>query len=362
MRFGIIGCGRIAQKHLSSLAAIPEAELVAVSDIVFQSMERAEEQYRTLGKPAARLQKYTDYRLLLADPKVEVAVIATASGLHAPIAKAALYAGKHIVVEKPMTLSLKEADEIIALAHAQKRTVLVCHQLRYRPIMQTIKRYVEQQALGHIYLGVVSMRIHRPASYYSAAPWRGSWRDDGGMLLNQGIHMVDLLQWFLGDVTTVYGDMAKGPIDKETEDVALGLLTFASGAKGMIEANTVTYPQNMEYAISLFGEQGTLSIGGPQMDVIYRWACREQTDREEQIAELAKIKDEHVTMYRDLMEKIGRGSTDVLVHAREGKKTLETIFAMYQSSVTSRPVLLPLADFATAQLSDFMKESGWLAR
>ncbi|HZG15554.1 MAG TPA: Gfo/Idh/MocA family oxidoreductase [Candidatus Bathyarchaeia archaeon] len=360
MRFGLIGCGRISQKHLSSLAAIAGAELVAVSDVVPESMDRAEQQFLALTGRSGSIKKYVEYGSLLADPEVEVAIVAASSGQHAKIAKAALYAGKHVVLEKPMTLSLKEADDIISLAAARERTVLVCHQLRYRPIMQTIKKYVENRSLGQIHLGVVSMRIHRPAEYYQAAPWRGSWREDGGMLLNQGIHMVDLLQWFLGEITTVYGDIRKGPIEKETEDVALGLLTFASGAKGMIEANTVTYPSNLEYSLSLFGEHGTLSIGGPQMDQIYRWAYKNQIESEEHIALLAKQKNEHVMMYQDLIDSIQQGSKEVLIHAREGKKALETIFALYQSAVTARPVVLPLHQFETAQLSDIMKTTGWL--
>lgn len=361
MRFGLIGCGRIAQKHLTSLAAIPEAELVAVSDLVPENMERAVKQYQSGKQQDTSIRTYADFGSLLADSEVEVVIIATSSGLHASIARAALVVGKHIVLEKPMTLSLKDADDLIALAESQQRKVLVCHQLRYRPIMQAIKRHVEAQALGQIYLGVITMRIHRPTSYYAAAPWRGSWREDGGMLLNQGIHMIDLLQWFLGDVTTVYGDMTKGPIEKETEDVALGLLTFANGAKGMIEANTVTYPENMEYSLALFGEHGTLAIGGPQMDQIHRWAYKDQTESEEQASRLAKQKDEHITMYRDLLHAISQKTEQVLVHAREGRKALETIFSIYQSAVTSREVALPLSQFSTAQLSDIMKTTGWLS-
>nr|WP_277603141.1 Gfo/Idh/MocA family oxidoreductase [Brevibacillus sp. SYP-B805] len=227
--------------------------------------------------------------------------------------------------------------------------------------MQTIKSYVERGALGDIYLGVVSMRIHRPATYYTEAPWRGSWKEDGGMLLNQGIHMIDLLQWFLGDVKTVYGDVAKGPLAKETEDVALGLLTFAGGSKGMIEANTVTYPRNLEYAISLFGEKGTIAIGGLQLDQIRRWECQEQWHTAEEIARLAQEKNEHAAMYQDLADAVANRTGGVLVDGREGRKALETIFALYQSAVTSRPVTLPLPDFRTSDMKSSLQKDGGLS-
>jgi UDP-N-acetyl-2-amino-2-deoxyglucuronate dehydrogenase len=357
LRFGIIGCGRIAERHIASIASIKEASLVAVSDIVVENMAKAESQYHVQAEVDDPLRKYKDYQVLIADPDVDVVVVASLSGLHAEMARAALRAGKHVVLEKPMTLSLGEADELIALAEAQKRTLLVCHQLRYRPIMQTIKTYLERQALGRIYLGVVTMRIHRSADYYTAASWRGSWREDGGMLLNQGIHMVDLLQWFLGDVKTVVGDLLKGPIPKETEDVALGLLTFENGAKGMIEANTITYPNNLDYSLTLFGETGTISIGGPQLDRIDRWACHEQWHGEERLAALAQEKDEHHAMYRDLMDTLSDRKSDVLIHGREGRRALETIFAIYQSAAMSQPVTLPLTDFRTADLRNSLKRS-----
>lgn len=352
MRFGIIGCGRIAEKHIATLSQIPEISLVALSDLYETTMERAEALYqeKMQGKVVPPISKYQEYRALLADENVEVVIIATSSGLHSSIAKEALYAGKHLVLEKPMTLSLKEADDLIALAAALNRTLLICHQLRYRPIMQKIKQYVDTQALGSIYLGVTNLRIFRPHAYYEAAPWRGSWREDGGMLLNQGIHMIDLLQWFLGDVKTVYGDISKGPLKKETEDVAIGLLTFANGAKGMIEANTITYPNNMEYGISLFGEHGTISIGGAQLERIYRWQCAACTETEAELTQLAAVKDEHLRMYRDFLQQLSTGSSTALIDGREGKKALETIFALYQSAVTSRPVTLPLPSFSTADM------------
>ena len=360
IRFGLIGCGRIAQLHLKTLARLAEARLCAVSDIDRQKMTRAEQLYagyrqkRLEGKDSALVcRHYTDYRRLLQDKNIDVVIICTLSNLHADIVRQALKAGKHVIVEKPLALSLKEADEIIALARKEQRHVLVCHQLRYRPLMLKIKQLLEEEALGTMYLGVVSIRICRPASYYAAAPWRGTWLKDGGMLVNQGIHFIDLLQWFLGDIDEVYAEISKGNIPKETEDVALGLMKFTNSARGVIEANTLTYPNNMGYSLSLFGEKGTISIGGERLNQVVRWSVEGRQEALADMRDLAKDDREHEYMYRDFLEVLAGEKENVLINASEGKKALETIFGLYHSVLKHRPQKLPLETFDISKMKGF---------
>lgn len=350
--FGIIGCGRIAERHLRTLARCKEARLIAVSDVAEERMEQAEALWQQTTGSCATLAKSTDYRVLLADPSVQTVIISTLSGMHAEMAKAALLMGKHIVLEKPMTLSLKDADEIIELAAAQQRFVQVCHQLRYRPIMKKIKEIIATGALGRIYMGSATLRINRSSNYYSEASWRGTWLQDGGMLLNQGIHVIDLLQWFLGGVQCVYGELSNGNIRKETEDIALGILTFENGAKGIIEANSVTLPNNLENSISIFAEKGTICIGGTSLNKLERWHMEETAISTDEAMKLMDDTDEHLYMYQSFIDAVLGQNHPTLIDAIEGKRALEIIFAQYISSIKGNPQTLPIDSFSTNMMKD----------
>jgi UDP-N-acetyl-2-amino-2-deoxyglucuronate dehydrogenase len=352
--FGIIGCGRIAERHLRTLARCREARLVAVSDVSVERMEHLEALWRQTEDSYATLAKSTDYHVLLADPSVQTVIISALSGMHAEMAKTALRAGKHIVLEKPMTLSLRDADEIIELAAAQRRFVQVCHQLRYRPIMKKIKEIIASGALGRIHMGSATLRINRSSHYYSEASWRGTWSQDGGMLLNQGIHVIDLLQWFLGDVRSVYGELSNGNLRKETEDIALGILTFENGAKGIIEVNSVTLPNNLENAISIFAEKGTICIGGTSLNKLERWHMEEAMVSVDEATKLLDDTDEHLYMYRSFIDAVLGKNHSTLIDASEGKRALEIIFAQYKSSIKGTPQTLPITSFST----NMMKHTG----
>src|SRR5690625_2699538 len=163
-------------------------------------------------------------------------IVALISWLHSEITNQAIIYDKHVIVEKPLALSIQDAEEIIQLAQSRNRKVLVCHQLRYRPLLQKVKQLMKQNYFGKIYLGVISLRLHRAKDYYHFSTWKGSWRKDGGMLVNQGIHLIDVLIWLLGDVESVYGEIATKEQRKETEDIAAGIFSFKDGSKGMVEA------------------------------------------------------------------------------------------------------------------------------
>ncbi|MCC3355665.1 Gfo/Idh/MocA family oxidoreductase [Bacillus timonensis] len=355
IRFGLVGCGYISKKHLHALSRFDDAHLHAVSDLDESRMDEARNFYQTQSGLTHPIKYFKDYEEMLADQQLDAVIISSFSGLHAEMAKKALQFNKHVILEKPMALSIDGSNELIALAQKQKKELMVCHQLRFRPIMQKIKGIIDDGKIGTIYLGVASIRINRSPDYFTSAPWRGKWETDGGMLINQGIHIIDLLQWFLGEVHSVYGEIGYQSTVKETEDVALGILDFKSRAKGIIEANIVTQPNNLGYSLSLFGEKGTICIEGPSLKNIGRWYIEgENTDMEE-LDSLLQDGNEEIYMYDNFIEAVKSENKGVLLDGTEGKKALEIIFGMYQSELSKQPVEFPIYSFSTSD----MKERKW---
>lgn len=345
-RFGLIGCGRIAGSHVSALAKFPQVILFAVSDPIMEHMDRIEAQVERDHLNSGSLKKYTDYRELLLNPDIDVVIIASSTGTHAEIAKQALVAGKHVVLEKPMALSVSEAMDIISLAEATGKTLLICHQMRYRPILRKMKELIEQGSLGEIYYGKVHLRLHRSKEYFLDSPWRGTWAEDGGMLLNQGIHMVDLLVWMLGDVKEVYGIVTRRSDIKEIEDAALGILTFEHQRYGVIEANTISCPHNVGYELSLFGEKGTIILSGPTLNHIVRWQIQDDPIADHELEQLLQDGDDRVYMYQDLLDSL-ENARPVFIDAKGAYKSLEAIFGVYHSSLFRLPIPFPLRSFST---------------
>jgi UDP-N-acetyl-2-amino-2-deoxyglucuronate dehydrogenase len=354
IRLGLIGCGRIADKHIRTIASVSAVRLVAVSDISEERMQSAENAYQGQRGETEAVKKYKDYHALIEDHGVDAVVITTLSGLHARIALAAIHAGKPVMVEKPIALTLREADEIIACSAQLQVPVLVCHQLRYRPLFAELNNYLHGGGFGRMLYGAISLRIRRDADYYASAPWRGSWEHDGGMLTNQGIHLLDLLLWYMGDAESVNGRLIRIPCaNKETEDAAVATIRFAAGPAGVMDANTVSHPGNLEQSLHLFGEKGTVAIGGEAFNRIVRWEIP-GFPRERAEALLADA-SEHQHMYEDFIQAVAYGKKPVM-NAAEGKKGLELIFAIYQSHLEKRSTTLPAGDFSPAE---FRKSEVW---
>lgn len=356
IRMGLIGCGYISKKHIRTLTSIDGIELTAISDIKPTKMGEAIHFYEENGGTNKSITRYTNYKNMLLDPNVDAVIICTLSSLHAEIAKDALRHDKHIVVEKPIALSLKEATEMIQLSERMKKTVLVCHQLRYRPLLQKVKDLLEKGYFGEPYLGVTSIRLNRSQDYYSSATWKGTWGQDGGMLVNQGVHLIDLLVWLMGDITSIYGEIVTKDKRKETEDVGLGLISFDNGAKGIIEANTIIKPKNLGYYLSLFGEKGSICIGGPQFNKLEHCYFEQHPELVEELQELSEELNEHERMYEDFIASI-LTKQPVLVNAEEAKKTMEAIFSVYQSSKMKCPIMFPLEQFSTTDMLENLERN-----
>lgn len=352
IRFGLIGCGYISKKHLQALVECKDAHLIAVSDLNELRMDEAKDFYQTHSGLTHPIKSFIDFEEMLAEQQLDVVIICSFSGLHAKMAKKALQFNKHVILEKPMALSIEEANQIILLAKNQKKELMICHQLRFRPVMQRIKKIIEDGKIGKIHLGVASIRINRTPDYFTSAPWRGKWESDGGMLINQGIHIIDLLQWFLGEVKTVYGEISCQTSLKETEDVALGILDFKAHAKGIIEANIVTQPNNLGYSLSIFGEKGTICIEGPSLNKISRWYIEGEKTEIAELDSLLQDKNEQIYMYENFIEAIKSRNKGVLVDGIEGKKALEIIFAIYQAQISKQVVQLPIHSYSTSDMKE----------
>ncbi|MFD1707822.1 Gfo/Idh/MocA family protein [Siminovitchia sediminis] len=349
IRAGLIGCGYISHKHVRTLSRMTEISLIAVCDIQPGKMKETAALYQSEKSSENEITLYKNYVDLLKDSRIDLVINCTSSGFHYPMTKEALRYGKHVIVEKPLTLSLREADDLIHTADLRKKHIFVCHQLRFRPLMQRIKELLDQGVLGETYMGTVSLRLHRSLDYYTSSNWKGTWEHDGGMLVNQGVHLIDLLIWYLGDVQSVYGEMVSRAHEKETEDAACGILSFQNKAMGLIEANTITKPKNQGYQLSIFGEKGTIHIGGPGFNEVLHCYIEGLPTVEEELRRLSIQLDEHERMYQSFLKTITQQKENDM-SAKEGRRALETIFALYKSSKKKGPVSLPMGDFSTKDM------------
>ncbi|AHF08100.1 oxidoreductase [Desulfitobacterium metallireducens DSM 15288] len=341
MRFAIIGCGRIAQKHGESIMAIPEAELVAVCDIVPEKAQAFADKYG--AKP------YTSYDEMLANEDLEVVTIATPSDLHAPIGIAAAKAGKHVMVEKPMAMTLKSADELIKTCKDGGVKLAVIHQNRFNKSVKLMRKALDEGRFGKLTHGQATVRWNRDENYYAQASWRGTKLQDGGVLMNQSIHNIDLLQWTFGPVESVFGYTATAMRPIEMEDVGGAVIKFKNGAIGLIEAASTIYPKNIEETLNVFGTTGSVIIGGIAVNRVETWEFPESEEEKTQI--LDSQENDPPTVY-------GFGHREIItdmIHAikedrlpaipgEEGRKALEIILAIYKCQATKEPVVFPLVE------------------
>lgn len=339
LKLGLIGCGRIAKNHLESIAAIPDASLIAVSDTDSQALKAASERYNCQG--------YQNYHDMLANPEIDVVNICTPSGLHARMAIDAMSAGKHVIVEKPMAMSLAEADAMISTANKYGVKLGVVHQNRFNKAIVKVRSALEQGKFGQLTHGSAVVRWNRNNDYYLQAPWRGTWAHDGGCLMNQSIHNIDLLQWMMGPVTSLFAYTATNMRNIEGEDVAVAVLRFANGAFATIEASTTIFPKNLEETLNIFGSTGTVVVGGVAVNKIEAW----RFEGEDETAALADQSKEppnvygfgHADIITDFVDAVRTGR-EPAVSGIEGRKALEIILAIYHSVRLKKEIALPLKE------------------
>ena len=332
IRFGLIGCGAISQKHVEALKHLECALLVAVAD---------KDQSRAAAVAArAATDWYTDYRFVLDRDDVDAVIIATPSGLHASMSLEALSCGKHVVVEKPMAMSLADADRMIEADDRAGRVLSVVHHNRFNMASQLLKRAIDEGRLGRLVWGSASVKWYRPQEYYDESGWRGTVSMDGGVLLNQAIHHIDLLLWYMGAVADVRAFRSTLGHKIEAEDTAVAALRFENGAIGSIDATTCAYPRNLEETITVLGECGSVVMGGGKLNNLRAWRIEGESD--EEAIHLVQSDQPpkwygHYKVLEDTVEAI-REQRRPSVDGHEARKALELILGIYSCTPIARPL------------------------
>jgi UDP-N-acetyl-2-amino-2-deoxyglucuronate dehydrogenase len=337
-RIALIGCGRISKNHFEAIDQIDGLELVAVCD---SDSERAEQAGKQWG-----VSHYTSYEKMLKESKADIITIATPSGLHAEQGIEAANAGKHVVMEKPMAISLTGADSLVHACDKAGVQLFVVKQNRLNPPVQLLKSAVDRNRFGRIYMASCTVHWARPQEYYDQAPWRGTWEFDGGAFMNQASHYVDLIQWLMGPVESVMAKTATLARRIETEDSGIAILKFRSGALGSIEVTMLAYPRNLEGSITILGEKGSAKIGGTAVNKIELWQFAEYDDDDKKVADADTSPPNvyglgHHGYYRNVLAVL-RGEAKPDTDGRAGRKSLELILGIYESAKTGREVPLPL--------------------
>ena len=349
MRYALIGCGRVSPNHIA--AALDNGlEIVALCDLEIEKAAALRAQYALPDS----LPLFEDYHEMLRVCQPELVAVATFSGTHASIAVDCIEAGCHVIIEKPIALSLADADRII---EAEKRMgVKVCanHQNRFNAAVQQMRAARRAGRFGKILYGSTAIRWSRGEDYYRSADWRGTWAQDGGTLMNQCIHAIDLLRWMLGnDVTEVIGmtDNLLHPYI-EGEDFGLALLRCANGSYGVIEGSVNTFGGDWEETLTLFGEKGMAKLGGTCVNRVDAWRFADGDAAESQEVENCGENPPnvygfgHKSLYADMISAI-RDDRKPYVDSAAGRRALETVLAIYRSAADGKPVKLPLPDCAS---------------
>ncbi|MDO5718290.1 MAG: Gfo/Idh/MocA family oxidoreductase [Tissierellia bacterium] len=335
LKFAILGCGRISYKHIEAIINnSDDCKLVALCDLIEERAEQRRDQYMEFDKNCD-IKIYTDYKKMLADEDLDAVVIATESGYHGKQAIDILNSGHHVIIEKPMALDLKEIDEINRISDETGLKVCVSHQNRFNRPIQKLKRALNDGRFGKIINGTARILWTRDQNYYDMAPWRGTRALDGGTLMNQGIHNIDLLLWMMdSEVVSVKAELGTYLRDIEMEDFGALLLRFANGAVGIIEGSACVYPKNLEETLSIFGENGTAVIGGLAVNKIETWnfADKKYYDNPETKDDIDNVYGNgHTPLYKDFIESI-REDRKPLIDGHEGKKPVEVILKAYEES------------------------------
>lgn len=338
VRIALVGCGRISPNHFDAIRKIEGLELVAVCDSV---KERAQAAGQKEG-----VSWFSSYTEMLARTECDAVVIATPSGLHPEQGILAAQAGRHVITEKPMALSLEKADELVAACDKAGVHLFVVKQNRLNTPIQLVKRAIDKGRFGRIYLANCTVRWQRPQEYYDQAKWRGTWEFDGGAFMNQASHYVDLMQWLIGPVESVMAKTATMARKIETEDTGIAIVKFRSGALGTIEVTMLAYPKNMEGSLTILGEKGSVKIGGTAVNKVEHWVFADQ-DPDDELVESSGTNPAsiygfgHEGYYRNVLSVL-RGEAEPDTDGRAGRKSVELILGIYESAKTGREVPLPL--------------------
>lgn len=335
IKFAIVGMGHIANKHIEAIRNAEGAELTAICDTNPERLKEVE----------AGIKTYQDLGQMLEENKdIDVVNICVPSGLHARLTKMVADHGRHIIVEKPMALKLEDAEEMMMYARDKGVKLAVVHPNRFRPAIQLLKSKMDQGVFGKLSHANCTVRWNRNQAYYDQADWRGTKEFDGGVLMNQAIHNLDLMLWLMGPVESVQAMAATRLRNIETEDVATAVVRFANGALGVIEAATTIYPKNLEESLAIFGETASVKIGGRNANFLEVWDIEGVTEEERQ----QSIKDieadpfgkpGHQWIIEDMVSAI-KENREPIVNGEDGIAPIKLILAILESAETGRQIRL----------------------
>lgn len=339
VRFALVGCGRIAQNHFSSLQAHSErAEIVDVCDIDPNALSAAVSQTGARG--------HDNLANLLKETNADIVALTTPSGLHPEQAISIASSKRHVLTEKPMATRWHDGLNMVKACDEANVRLFVVKQNRRNATLQLLKRAVEKRRFGRIYMVNINVFWTRPQEYYDSASWRGTWEFDGGAFMNQASHYVDLIDWLIGPLESVQAYTATLARNIETEDTGVISLRWRSGALGSMNVTMLTYPRNLEGSITIIGEKGTVRIGGLAVNEIQHWEFSEP-DEDDQEVKNASYQTTSVygfghPLYYDNVIKTLRGEAEPETDGREGLRSLETLIAIYLSARDAKRVALPL--------------------
>lgn len=337
MRFAIVGGGVISSLHARSVAANPEAELVAIADVIEEKAIKLAEEYGAASV-------YTDYHVMLERNDIDVVCVCVPSGHHAEVAVAAARAGKHILCEKPLDTTIAKMDWMIREARKANVKLGVVYQRRTFPAAIAARQAVQENKLGKLVLGDAYLKYYRSQEYYDSAGWRGTWElDGGGALMNQGVHGIDLIQWIVGDVESVFARSAALARNIEVEDTAVAVVKYASGAYGVIQGTTSVWP-GQETRFEIHGEKGSIVFSDSGMK---QWEFMEASEPVPDVtgtaspsSDAANISaDGHYILVDDMIQAI-KEDRDPMVTGEEASKAVKLILAIYESARTGKEVRL----------------------
>ena len=354
MKYALIGCGRISTNHVKAVIN-NKLEFVAVCDVVPEHMEEVLAKHNLQNDTS--IKRYTDYKKMIEENELELVGIATESGIHAEIALYCIEHGINVIIEKPMAMSMEDADKISRLSEEKGVKVSACHQNRFNVAVQEMRKAVESGRFGKLSHGSIHVRWNRNEGYYTQAPWRGTWAQDGGALMNQCIHGIDLLRWMMGgEIEEVYG-VTRQQFHHylEAEDIGMAVVKFKNGAVATIEGTTNVYPQNLEETLYLFGENGTVKLGGKSTNNIDVWNFADETEKDQANKGLEEETSNvygngHTSLYADVIDAIKNDRTPY-VDAYAGRNALELVLAIYKSQKEGKAVKLPLVNFASTDMT-----------
>lgn len=354
MKYALIGCGRISPNHIAAALA-NDLEIVALCDILEENVRDKVIKFEL----DESVKCYTDYEEMIRIEQPELVAIATESGKHAEIALFCLDMGCNLIIEKPIALSIADADAIVRKAEKTGLKVCACHQNRFNKSIQKIRDAVEKNRFGKLFYGTAHIRWCRDHEYYDRASWRGTWEQDGGALMNQCIHNIDLLRWMMGDeIDSVVGMTDRLHHDYiEAEDLGIALIKFKNGAYGIVEGTTNVYPKNLEETLYLFGEKGTVKAGGQSVNIIEEWRFSDMLDDAEEVKR--KFNENppnvygygHTPLYGDVIDAIKKDRKPY-VDAEAGKRALELVLAIYKASSEKCHINFPLKECSTLDFKE----------